>query len=56
MTKWKLRLTDKGIAFYCQGKFRGEIYTDHEIPKKQKIRLGDFLVRIINSFIEDENE
>lgn len=53
MKKWKYQITPKEIQYFCNGKYRGAIITN-EIPKKDKRRLGDFLIRIINSFIEDK--
>ena len=55
MAKWKFGITEKGIKFSCQGQYRGEIYLP-KFSKRTKVRIGDFLVRIINSFIEDKED
>lgn len=56
MAKWKYALTEKGIKFYCNNLYRGEIITAKEIPDDSKKELAKFLIRIINSFIRDKED
>jgi hypothetical protein len=57
MSKWKYQIFPKGIRFYSNALYRGELFTDRDIPQKHKRQLGLFLTKIINSYIKDkENE
>ena len=56
MAKWKYQIVPEGVKFWLGGLYRGELLTDREIPKKHKRQLGLFLTKIINSYIEEQDD